>query len=960
MPSAPSSNFSHQNLQGRSFQGQNLVGANFSHADLRGADFTQAVLVGARFSHARAGLTAFQALRLTLAALGLAALAGFASTFTTIFAAYLLFPYSLSSDQVLASGVVLGLSLILSIVTMRYGLGAAFGGAIAAGVSLGAVLGSVTKTLDGVAAGAITVTVTAVVAIAIVGVCAIAITAARVISGTIAGYLTAVMMVVGGAPGANIGIVVGLAVANVITTGTVSNARLSAMSEATIAAIVGSLAGAGLSHYLSRRALAGDPKFAAVWSRAIACSAIGGTRFRNADLTDATFTQARLNSTDMSNATLTQTNFYQAKHLDRAKVQNTILADPQIRALVTTHQGGHTSYARRDLRGANLAGADLRGADLSQADLSDATLAGACLAHANLTRAHAIATTFRHATLTGACIEAWNIDSTTELEQVVCDYVYLRHPQHERRPSSGTFAPGDFADLFQEMIHTIDLLFRNGINQKVFNYSLHQLRVENDGIVLSIRSLEQKRNGAVVVRVDVPAEADKAKLHADFTHYYGLALQATEAKYQAELRAKDEQIGLYREQLADWKDVAQVMAARPAQTEPTPLNTVSKLVVLQIGAGDWHTGFPVTLQIGAERPLMQWTKGRLAANPDLPRLYNDWQRAYRRCLHAPSRLEIPDTQVTNVSRQEFFQACDPVELGEVDRAAHHLKHHLNHWLNADSFRSLKERLLEQLAPSDSIRIILQTDDCQLRRLPFHVWDFCDRYPTAEIALSSPDFEQKSVRRFALRNSEGSRVPPVASLPLSRVKILAILGDSTGIDLNTDQAMLDQLPTAEVTFLVEPQRQALSDHLWAQPWDILFFAGHSCTQADHQTGEMSINRRDRLTIAQLKHGLNTAIAHGLSLAVFNSCDGLGLAHDLADLHIPQMIVMREPVPDLVAQAFLRHFLHRFSQGAALSQAVREARETLQGLEDRFPYATWLPTLYQSSAASDLTWEQLQRH
>jgi len=30
---------------------------------------------------------------------------------------------------------------------------------------------------------------------------------------------------------------------------------------------------------------------------------------------------------------------------------------------------------------------------------------------------------------------------------------------------------------------------------------------------------------------------------------------------------------------------------------------------------------------------------------------------------------------------------------------------------------------------------------------------------------------------------------------------------------------------------------------------------------------------------------------LKLAIFNSCDGLGLARELADLHLPTMIVMQ---------------------------------------------------------------------
>ena len=53
--------FSHQNLQSRSFKGQDLTGANFSHADIRGANFSNAVLKGASFRYAIAGLPNLQA-----------------------------------------------------------------------------------------------------------------------------------------------------------------------------------------------------------------------------------------------------------------------------------------------------------------------------------------------------------------------------------------------------------------------------------------------------------------------------------------------------------------------------------------------------------------------------------------------------------------------------------------------------------------------------------------------------------------------------------------------------------------------------------------------------------------------------------------------------------------------------------------------------------------------------------
>jgi hypothetical protein len=160
-------------------------------------------------------------------------------------------------------------------------------------------------------------------------------------------------------------------------------------------------------------------------------------------------------------------------------------------------------------------------------------------------------------------------------------------------------------------------------------------------------------------------------------------------------------------------------------------------------------------------------------------------------------------------------------------------------------------------------------------------------------------------------------------------------------------------------LVEPDRQALNDQLWAQNWDILFFAGHSQSRSlEHGTcGYLQINAEEQLTIAQLRHGLRKAIGQGLQLAIFNSCDGLGIATNLADLDLPQMIVMREPVPDRVAQEFLKHFLVEFAGGATLYQSVRSGREKLQGLEDQFPCASWLPVIYQNPAIVPVLWGDL---
>ncbi|HEY9663492.1 MAG TPA: transmembrane sensor domain-containing protein, partial [Allocoleopsis sp.] len=95
------------------------------------------------------------------------------------------------------------------------------------------------------------------------------------------------------------------------------------------------------------------------------------------------------------------------------------------------------------------------------------------------------------------------------------------------------------------------------------------------------------------------------------------------------------------------------------------------------------------------------------------------------------------------------------------------------------------------------------------------------------------------------------------------------------------------------------------------------------------------------------------------AIFNSCDGLGLALALERLHISVVLVMREPVPNRVAQAFFNYFLETFVQNRSpLYLSVRQARRKLQGLEDEFPGASWLPVICQNPAVEPFRWNPFQ--
>ncbi|MGF2038146.1 MAG: pentapeptide repeat-containing protein [Nostoc sp. CmiVER01] len=541
--------YSGQNLRGRSFKGQNLTGANFSKADIRGANFTNAILKDTDFRGGKAGLQRRWTIGLLIASWLLSGISGFFSIFVGVFVASI---FNTKNTGNFITGIVsLIVILVFFIITIRKGLTAGLGafavalaGAVAGYVAVAGALAG-TGAAGGAVARAAAVAIAVAVAVAAAAARAVAVAAAAAVAGAAA---------------------VAVAVA-------VAVAATAAFSGAGAGAVAGAGAFTLFSAYIGWRSLTGDEKDAWVRSFALAFAATGGTSFRNADLTDANFTGAILRNTDFRKVNLTRTRFYEAKKLDFARVDHPILANRGVLNLLVTGNGRGKSYTGANLKGANLIGADLKEANLKDANITEATFQGACLERANLTLAQAVSTNFTSAQMTGACVEAWNIESTTKLDNIDCRFIYLlEHPKpetddRERRPSSGDFQPGEFTKLFEEVLNTVDLIFRNGIDWKAFVNAFQTVQDQNEDTELALQSIENKGDGVVVVKVGVPVDADKEKIHSDFTQSYQLALQAVEEKYKAQLQAKDEQIVIYRQQSGEMAEIVKLLANKPINVQ---------------------------------------------------------------------------------------------------------------------------------------------------------------------------------------------------------------------------------------------------------------------------------------------------------------------------------------------------------------------------------------------------------
>jgi CHAT domain-containing protein len=338
--------------------------------------------------------------------------------------------------------------------------------------------------------------------------------------------------------------------------------------------------------------------------------------------------------------------------------------------------------------------------------------------------------------------------------------------------------------------------------------------------------------------------------------------------------------------------------------------------------GSFDRGFPVLLRIQEQRrlnPRVIQVEGHLPPSPQVLASFKEWEYAYHEMSGGSFRITPSSSLSTNVS---------------IPQLADSFTYHFKDWLKSGNWEwhKVRECLLRSLNFQEEILVIVETQDLLLQRLPWHLWDlFSETFTNAEIALSAASYQ-----------------PPPLALSRYKTRVLVVLGsNSNGINVDEDRKVLEQFSQVDLHFLVTPSLEDLTKLLWEQSWDILYFAGHSSSQPEGTGGFLMIQDTE-VPLKRLKYGLEQALLRGLRLAIFNSCDGLGLARELADLHIPQIVVMRQPVPDKVAQEFLKFFLAAFTSGQSLYLAVQTARRRLQGLEDQFPCASWLPVICQNPA------------
>ena len=228
---------------------------------------------------------------------------------------------------------------------------------------------------------------------------------------------------------------------------------------------------------------------------------------------------------------------------------------------------------------------------------------------------------------------------------------------------------------------------------------------------------------------------------------------------------------------------------------------------------------------------------------------------------------------------------------------------------------------------------------ELERLPWETWSLGAEFGCQIAIARSPKNITNSGNKLALR----PRKP----------RILAILGDDTGLDLTSDRDSLNTLRQVAEIELVTWQRGQSAAEIkqqiqWALTddwgWEVLFFAGHS-NETAITGGELAIAPNLAIAVKEIAEQLKIAQTNGLQFALFNSCSGLSIANSLINLGLSQVAVMREPVHNQVAQVFLMQFLQALANFQDVQQALIRAASYLQQEQNLiYPSAYLIPSLF----------------
>ena len=228
----------------------------------------------------------------------------------------------------------------------------------------------------------------------------------------------------------------------------------------------------------------------------------------------------------MRKVNLTRVRWYGAKMLDRVRPGETYLKNVPLRQLLITGEGQNQNFDRLDLRGVNLRDANLENSSFIDADFYQANLQKTNLFRAILVRTNFERADLKKANLTGSCIQDWVITESTKLDGIICDYVYLKWANGDKRdqmPPRGKFKKDGFVTFVKYILETVELYHEKDINPRVALTVLQKMSRDYDE-PLDILALG-KKGERVFIQVKVSENITQENFKDDYYSRYDTDLK---------------------------------------------------------------------------------------------------------------------------------------------------------------------------------------------------------------------------------------------------------------------------------------------------------------------------------------------------------------------------------------------------------------------------------------------------
>lgn len=344
---------------------------------------------------------------------------------------------------------------------------------------------------------------------------------------------------------------------------------------------------------------------------------------------------------------------------------------------------------------------------------------------------------------------------------------------------------------------------------------------------------------------------------------------------------------------------------------------------------------------------LSWGKGQqinatLTYPENLTKLYQEWQRTYLNFYQTSLRGRVADAGVLAAPSIDWH--------AKLVQAEAQLLYEFHNWLRSAELYEIRSVIAnknrELATTTPPVEVFLSCSPLDLARLPWEAWEINTEFAADKIHIVRAPLNIRE--KVTTSNNRCNR----------QARVLAILGDDTGLNFNSEKLAIRSLEKiAEVKFIgwqpgkdISELKTEIVEAIASKTgWDILFFAGHS-NETSLTGGELSIAPNVALSLSEIVPSLSIAKERGLQFAIFNSCSGLSIANKLIDLGLSQVAVMREPIHNRVAEEFFVLFLQALTEYKDVHESLLAACEYLK-LEKNltYPSSYLTPSLFRHPEA-----------